>query len=104
MMIESKFYIGQIINHIRFNYRGVIVEVDPVFNNSELWYEQMAVTKPPKDKPWYSVLVDQSADITYVAQRNLVTSDNMAQIEHPLLGSYFNKYDGKRYYIKNKMM
>ena len=101
-MIESKFYIGQIINHIRFNYRGVIVEVDPVFNNSELWYEQMAVTKPPKDKPWYSVLVDQSADITYVAQRNLLPSDNLGQIDHPLLGSYFNKYDGKRYYVKIK--
>jgi len=102
-MIESKFYIGQIISHIRFNYRGVIVEVDPIFNNTDLWYEQMAMTQPPKNKPWYSVLVDQSSDITYVAQRNLISSDNMSQIDHPLLGSYFNKYDGKRYYIKRKL-
>ncbi|PAJ74322.1 DNA-binding protein [Pseudoalteromonas sp. NBT06-2] len=102
-MIESKFYIGQIINHIRFNYRGVIVEIDPIFSNSNQWYEQMAVTQPPKNKPWYNVLVDQSSDITYVAQRNLISSENMSQIEHPLLGRYFNKYDGKRYFIKAKL-
>ena len=102
-MIEASFYIGQIIYHQRFNYRGVIIGVDAQYNNSEQWYETMAITKPPKDKPWYSVLVDKSMNMTYVAQRNLGASENTSQIEHPLLGSYFNKYDGERYFVKQRV-
>ena len=70
-MIEASFYIGQIIYHQRFNYRGVIIGVDAEYNNSEQWYETMAITKPPKDKPWYHVLVHQRGSQTYVAEQNL---------------------------------
>lgn len=101
-MVEAKFFIGQIVLHRRFNYRGVIVEVDPVFSNSEQWYETMAISKPPKDKPWYSVLVDRASHLTYVAQRNLSVSDDSSQIDHPSLGYYFNRYDGQRYFMKQK--
>ena len=89
-MVDASFYIGQIIYHQRFNYRGVIIGVDAEYDNSEQWYEAMAITKPPKDKPWYNVLVDKSMDITYVAQRNLGACEDTSQIKHPLLGAYFN--------------
>lgn len=101
-MDEANFYIGQIVRHQRFHYRGVIVGVDPRFSNSDRWYETMAVTKPPKDKPWYNVLVDQSVQLTYVAQRNLSASIDTSQIDHPLLTHYLDHYDGHRYYMKNR--
>ncbi|WP_114327365.1 heat shock protein HspQ [Candidatus Colwellia aromaticivorans] len=100
--MPAKFYIGQIIYHNRFNYRGVIVGIDAVFSHSEYWYENMATSRPPKDRPWYHVLVDQSLQSTYVAERNLLVNDDSSQINHHLLGHYFDKYDGKRYYSKQK--
>jgi heat shock protein HspQ len=38
-----KFTIGQVVHHKMFDYRGVVVDVDPVFNSSEEWYEQVAL-------------------------------------------------------------
>ena len=100
--MPAKFYIGQIISHQRFNYRGVIVGIDAVFSHSESWYESMATSRPPKDKPWYNVLVDQSYQSTYVAERNLLITEDSRQIDHPFLRHYFDKYDGRRYYLTQK--
>lgn len=101
-LMWAEFHIGQIIYHKRFDYRGVIVGIDAVFNHSDYWYESMASTRPPKDKPWYNVLVDRSSQVTYVAERNLLANEDTSQIAHPLLGHYFDKYDGRRYYLKQK--
>ena len=46
------FKIGQVINHKLFNYRGVIYGADSVFKESDEWYEEVAKSRPPKDKPW----------------------------------------------------
>jgi len=101
-LMWAEFHIGQIIYHKRFDYCGVIVGIDAVFNHSDYWYESMASTRPPKDKPWYNVLVDRSSQVTYVAERNLLANEDTSQIDHPLLGHYFDKYDGRRYYLKQK--
>jgi len=101
--MSVEFYIGQIIYHKIFGYRGVIVGIDAVFNHSDYWYESMAGTRPPKDKPWYNVLVDRSSQATYVAERNLLANEDSSQIDHPLLGNYFDKYDSRRYYLKTKL-
>ena len=66
-----KFSIGKIIHHLRFDYRGVIIDVDADFQGSEEWYREMAKSKPPRNKPWYHVLVDKSNTMTYVAEQNL---------------------------------
>ena len=101
-MTNAKFYIGQIAHHNRFDYRGVVFGVDPEFNNTDEWYEKVALSRPPKDKPWYHVLVDQSSVTTYVAERNLDPSMNTKQIDHPLLGQFFCRYDKQRYFSKKK--
>ncbi len=91
------FFIGQIVEHKKYGYRGVIFGVDPEFGLSEQWYEQVAQSRPPKDKPWYHVLVDQQLQTTYVAERHLGVSKNVTQIEHPYLGEYFASFTGTRY-------
>ena len=96
-----KFHVGQIVDHLRFGYRGVVFEVDPEFALSAEWYEAVATSRPPKDQPWYHVLVDQGQHTTYVAERHLAASDNLAQIDHPELGNYFGGFDGRRYLTRN---
>jgi len=89
---KPKFSVGQIIHHKMFNYRGVIIDVDPIFNGSDEWYEIVARTRPPKDKPWYHVLVDESEARTYVAERNLEPDRSNEPINHPELYSFFTDY------------
>ena len=50
---NAKFSIGQLVEHTLFNYRGVIVDVDPIFQGTEEWYEEVALTRPPKDWPCF---------------------------------------------------
>ena len=61
---------GQLIHHKLFNYRGVIFKVDDCFQLTDIWYDHMAKSKPPKDKPWYHVQ-RSDGNRTYVAERNL---------------------------------
>ena len=96
--MDARFFVGQIVAHNRFGYRGVVAGVDPSFSLSEEWYEEVARSRPPKDRPWYHVLVDGAMQTTYVAERHLDASEDVSQIDHPLLGAHFDRFDGQRYY------
>ena len=45
---KAKFRIGQIVHHKLFDYTGVIFDIDPIFQSSEEWYEQVAQSRPAK--------------------------------------------------------
>ena len=68
---QPKFCVGQLIHHLKFDYHGVILAVDPEFNNSDEWYETVARSRPPKDKPWYHVKIHGQGNLRYVAERHL---------------------------------
>lgn len=97
---QAKFAIGEIIHHKLFDYRGVIYNVDSSMQLSEEWYEKVARSRPPKDKPWYHILVDNQPHTTYVAEQNLETDQDKAPIQHPLIDSIFEKQDRGRYQLK----
>lgn len=99
---SAKFSIGQIIYHNKFEYRGVIIDIDPVFSGTEEWYEEVAKSRPPKDKPWYHVLVDGSNTQTYVAERHLEKDKIKKPIKHPLIDSIFENYESGIYKIRKK--
>ena len=92
MTTLPKFFIGQIVYHSRFNYRGVVVDVDATFQGSEAWYEQVARSRPPKDQPWYRVLVDGGEHETYVAERHLEATRDTTPVKHPELLNLFSGY------------
>ena len=100
MDITCKYSVGQIIHHLRFDYRGVIVDVDATFQGTEEWYREMAKSKPPRDKPWYHVLVDESFTMTYVAERNLEADPSPKPINHPLVDQYFNRFEKGSYQVE----
>ena len=87
---SARFRVGQLIHHRRFDYRGVIVDVDATFEGTDEWYETMATSRPPKDQPWYHVLVDGAAHMTYVTEQNLEPDLSGEPIAHPLLDQFFD--------------
>jgi heat shock protein HspQ len=93
----AKFSVGQLVRHKRFEYRGVIVDVDATFQLSDEWYEEMARSHPPKDRPWYHVLVHEAEHMTYVAERNLEPDPSGEPIRHPLLDHFFASFQDGRY-------
>ena len=98
--VKTKFKIGQIVRHKIFNYTGVIFDIDPTFEGTEEWYENVAETKPPKDKPWYHLLVNEEDYTTYVAERNLIILKEPQPIKHPLISIVFDDFDGEAYKLK----
>ena len=101
---QAQFQIGQIIEHFNFGYRGVVFEVDSTFSLSDAWYASMAKSRPPKDQPWYHVLVDGSHHSTYVAERHLIASDDTGSIDHPALQTYFSGQIEGRYSPLHRIM
>jgi heat shock protein HspQ len=91
---------GQLIRHKLFHYRGVVYDVDPHFMLSEEWYENVAKSRPPKDEPWYRVLVHGTNQETYVAQQNLEPDSSADPIDHPSVDQYFAKFDQGRYLLR----
>ena len=97
---RANFSVGDLIRHRLFDYRGVIVDVDQTFQGTDDWYERVAKSRPPKDKPWYHVLVHGSIHSTYVAEQNLEPDDSLAPIDHPMLERFFSGLENGRYIRK----
>ena len=94
---RARFAVGQLVHHKLFDYRGVVFDVDPMFSGSEEWYQQVARSRPPKDRPWYHVLVDGAQHTTYVAERNLESDTQLSPVSHPMLDALFSEFDGGKY-------
>jgi len=94
---RAGFSVGDLIHHRLFDYRGVIVDVDATFQLAEEWYETVARSRPPKDRPWYHVLVHDSGQTTYVAEQNLERDIAATPINHPLIQQFFSSFEDGRY-------
>ena len=95
------FQVGQIVHHLRYDYRGVVVGYDHTCQADEGWYEFQTKGKsykPTKQQPWYHVLVDGASHQTYVAQQNLKAGDSSHPINHPLVDRVFVSFLDGRYY------
>ena len=93
----ARFCIGELVHHKLFDYRGVVYDVDPVFSASEQWYKKVARTRPPKDRPWYRVLVHGAQHATYVAERNLEKDGSGDPIQHPGVPVLFDRFEDGAY-------
>ena len=75
-IVHSRFSIGDVVRHRMFGFRGVVFDIDPVFANSEEWYEAIPEhARPDKQQPFYHLLAEngESSYVAYVSQQNLVT-------------------------------
>jgi len=100
---KAQFSIGDLVQHKLFGYRGVIVDVDPKFMLSDAWYAAVARSRPPKDRPWYRVLVHDATHETYVAERNLEPDTSCEPVRHPMIGDCFNEFRDGRYFTTGRI-
>jgi len=87
---------GQVVQHRRYGYRGVIVDFDMRCRADENWYGRN-LTQPDRNQPWYHVLVDGSTLITYAAQSSLEIDSTDQPIRHPLVDYFFHGFKPGRY-------
>lgn len=102
---HARFNVGDVVKHRLFDFRGVIFDVDPVFANTEEWYEAIPEdVRPRKDQPFYHLLAEnaESSYVAYVSQQNLVTDDSDEPVNHPAIGGLFEHYSDGRYQLKRQ--
>ena len=75
----AKYPIGNQVKHRIFGFRGVIFDVDPVFANSEEWYESIPENvRPKRDQPFYHLFAEapnKAPYVAYVSEQNLVEDE-----------------------------
>ena len=99
----ARFGIGDVVRHKIFDFRGVIFDVDPIFANSEEWYEAIPEPlRPSRDQPFYHLLAEntESSYIAYVSQQNLVRDESDEPVDHPAIGTMFEGLEGGRYQLR----
>ena len=59
-IIETQYAIGQVVKHKFLDFRGVIYDVDPEFNNTEEWYQSIPLLPLGllKEQPFYHVFAE----------------------------------------------
>ena len=104
-MRTAKFSIGQVVRHRIFEFRGVIFDVDPVFDNTEEWWLAIPENKrPSKDQPYYHLLAENadSEYIAYVSEQNLLPDKSGEPLRHPQIGDFFDTRDGDVYVARDR--
>ncbi|NIJ36900.1 heat shock protein HspQ [Sphingopyxis panaciterrae] len=100
---RARFAPGDIVRHRMFDFRGVVFDIDPVFANSDEWYEAIPeAIRPAKEQPYYHLLAESedSSYIAYVSQQNLVADGDGGPIDHPQVDAMFDGLDRGRYRIR----
>ena len=64
----------------------------------------MARSQPPKERPWYHVLVDEATHTTYVAERNLEPDEEGGPVRHPGVATFFQRFEAGRYVPRRREM
>jgi heat shock protein HspQ len=99
----ARFAIGEVVRHRLFDFRGVVFDVDPVFANSDEWYEAIPeAVRPSKDQPFYHLLAENSDStyIAYVSQQNLLLDDTDEPVDHPAIATMFDRLEDGRYQLR----
>ncbi|HWH22821.1 MAG TPA: heat shock protein HspQ [Allosphingosinicella sp.] len=102
---HAHFSIGEVVRHRLFDFRGVIFDVDPVFANTEEWYQAIPEEiRPSKDQPFYHLLAEnaESSYVAYVSQQNLVPDESEEPVDHPAISGIFSGYEDGRYRLRRE--
>ena len=101
---DARFAIGDIVRHKLYDFRGVVFDIDPVFANSEEWYESIPKdVRPTREQPFYHLLAEngEGSYVAYVSQQNLLGDGESGPVEHPSLEQLFEDFDDGRYRLRH---
>ncbi len=96
----AKLYIGEIVRHRVYPFRGVIFDVDPTFANTEEWWQSIPEeVRPKKDQPFYHLLAEneETTYIAYVSEQNLLVDQSGQPVAHPQVDDIFSGIEDGRY-------
>ncbi|MFM9938480.1 MAG: heat shock protein HspQ [Hyphomicrobiaceae bacterium] len=97
-MPKAKFSIGEVVRHRYYPFRGIIFDVDPVFNSTEEWWQSIPEEiRPRKNQPFYHLLAENEKTeyIAYVSEQNLLPDPSGKPLRHPQVRELFAEEDGR---------
>lgn len=103
---HAKFAIGQVVKHRIFPFRGVVFDVDPVFANTDEWWESIPEDiRPIKDQPFYHLLAenDENTYVAYVSEQNLLADNTGEPVAHPQTAVIFESFDDGAYKLRPRI-
>jgi heat shock protein HspQ len=103
---EARFAIGDVVRHRTFDFRGVVFDIDPVFANSDEWYEAIPEElRPMRDQPFYHLLAEneESSYVAYVSQQNLLNDGVGGPVDHPSVPQLFEDFASGRYRLRQSL-
>ena len=89
---HAKFRVGQVVRHRVYPFRGIVFDIDPVFANTEEWWQAIpAEVRPRKDQPFYHLLAEneEAEYVAYVSEQNLLPDMSGEPLRHPQIGELF---------------
>ncbi len=98
---NAKYRLGQIVRHRVHPFRGIIFDVDPVFDNTEEWWQSIpAEFRPAKDQPYYHLLAENEKTeyVAYVSEQNLLPDETGKPLRHPQLREMFATDEAGEYH------
>ena len=102
--VKGKYAIGQVVYHRIYAFRGVIFDIDPVFNHTEEWWESIPEdVRPHKNQPYYHLLAenDSSYYVAYVSEQNLLADETGEPIGHPQVSELFGDLTDGFYEVRH---
>jgi heat shock protein HspQ len=99
----AKFRIGDVVRHRLYPFRGVVYDVDPVFNNTDEWLAAIPPeARPHKNQPFYHLLAenDQTTYVAYVSEQNLLPDETGEPCRHPKVPELFDGPSQGSYRLK----
>ena len=103
----AKYTLGQVVRHRVFPFRGVVFDIDPIFNNTEEWYQAIpAEVRPHKDQPFYHLYAENAETeyVAYVSEQNLLPDTSEEPIRHPRVAEVFDRDDTGSYRLRNSTL
>lgn len=97
---NTQFAIGQVVKHRLYDFRGVIIDVDPEFNNTEEWWLSIPEElRPRKNQPFYHLLAENEsmAYEAYVSEQNLLIDESGEPVNHPQVPEFLGEFMGDSY-------
>ena len=104
---SAKYTIGQVVRHRVYPFRGVVFDIDPLFSNTEEWYQSIpAEVRPHKDQPYYHLFAENAETeyVAYVSEQNLLPDDSGEPLRHPQVAEIFDRDDEGSYRPRNALL
>lgn len=96
----AKYAVGDVVRHRLYPFRGVIFDIDPVFDNTEEWWLAIPEEiRPAKDQPFYHLLAENSETeyTAYVSEQNLLPDETGQPLRHPRIAEMFRRDEDGNY-------